>query len=55
MNQNTKMLVVAVAVVFITVAGFFMGCIYTEHWMLGIGFGKAVTAFCHGLDDGFRF
>jgi hypothetical protein len=54
MNQNKKILVAAIAVVFIAFAGFFVGCIYTEHWMLGVGFGKAVNAFYHGLDDGFR-
>jgi hypothetical protein len=54
MNKNRKILLVAVATVVMAFAGFFLGCIYTEHWMLGIGFGKAVNAFCHGLDDGFR-
>ena len=46
---------VAAAVVVIAVAGFLLGCIYTEHWMLGIGFGKTVNAFYHGMDDHFRF
>ena len=55
MKQSAKMLMVAVAAAITVFAGFLLGCIYTEHWMLGIGFGKAVNAFCHGMDDHFRF
>lgn len=50
-----KFVAAAAAVVAIAVAGFLLGCIYTEHWMLGIGFGKTVDVFRHGMDDHFRF
>lgn len=50
-----KFFAAAAAVVAIAVAGFLLGCIYTEHWMLGIGFGKTVNAFRHSMDDHFRF
>ena len=53
--SRIKFLAVAVAVIAIAAAGFLLGCIYTEHWMLGIGFGKTVDAFRHGMDDHFRF
>jgi hypothetical protein len=52
---RVKFLAAAAAIVAIAVAGFLLGCIFTEHWMLGIGFGKTVNAFCHGMDDRFRF
>jgi hypothetical protein len=55
MNRNKKILDVGVANVATSFAGFFLGCIYTEHWILGIGFGKEVNSFCPGWDDGFRY
>jgi hypothetical protein len=54
MKRNKKILGAATAAIVIAFVAFFAGCICTEHWMLGIGFDKAVDAFCHGLDDGFR-
>lgn len=55
MSGNAKTLWSAIAAIVIGFTGFFVGCICTEHWMLGIGFGKALDAFCHGLNDRFRY
>jgi hypothetical protein len=55
MSQKAKTFWAATVAVIIAFADFFVGCIYTEHWTLGIGFGKALNAFYHGLDDSFPY